>query len=522
MQRNNYPTSSNYSYYNSSQPSASYSYQPTYASQQYTTTPQAGYSQQSYAASPMMIALQNLQTRIYNALQRNAYDKMRSEILNHALTALGNVQVEAYDNALLLDLYLTINSVFDICGKHSDFNAALKKFFGQREELLRGDSHDYCYSQSLANQFCQRVAKTVFPHKNPLNVLLENALANDRREIWQDVTTLDNSLDSPGEFFRTKDNCIHLYQAVVERAIGILKRGYFDINEIWRGTDVKNLKSLNNESLLILKQRSPTLRQLIEHTETLNKGAGFITKKFAEWRCGLKAGVRNNGPEDLEADKASYKANKEFFEWWNELPKSTKGQAIRNKINQISELGAFIKTMSSKDSINNCVDGYQMELEELLGRYRDELKQIDQPQFQSDFSNNELDQLKQVISRELDSFCTIKTNQNVFAELCQKKDLMDRLAKRPEYVTYSDISYKIASVVKPSPKPVPSPKLFNDESIQSKPVVNQQMMPPSLSAPSQPTYQQAYQPVQKHGLFKHFREKREEKKIQKQFQKLGL
>lgn len=512
--------------YSESQPSdpSYYSYR-TATGYTVPTMGDKGYSHQSTAAytfnnlsidpsNPIAAALQSLQTRIYNSMQRNTYDRPRSEILNQALLSISNIQSEINNNALLLDLYITVNSIFNICSKGPDFISALKKVFGEREDILRGDSHDYCYSQTLANQFCQNVAKIVFPTSEPLNILLEKARTQNRSAPWQDVTTLDSNIEDAGSFFRTRNNCIHLYQAVVDRAIGILRRGYFELSDIWHGTDVKNLDTLSNESLNVLKQRSPTLRQLVEYTETLAVNSGYITQIFANWRKGLKDG-KGSG----EAGTASYLANQEFFDWWDNLSKTQEGQIIKSKISDITDLNNFINELKSKASLDHCVDGYQYELEKLLGQHRQALQKIENSCFLNDLTEYDLENIKQQISSELGRFQTIKIDSSFFSDLCKNKDFMNRFSKNSEKMTFTDVIQKPAPVITPSPKPV-APKIVNVEPAKKAVSQPQVVYQPPTTVPQQPQYNCYYPSVQKHGLFKHYRERREVKKIEKQLQKL--
>lgn len=496
----NYPTSQTSSYYNYHQPAMTYN------------------SVSTSSSSPIVTLLQNLQTRISNDIQQHSHDRQRSEILNQALAYIGNLNTEIREENFLLDLYLTINSVFNICTTtKTNLSSAIKDFFSKREDLLRGDSHDYFYRQSLANQFCISLAKIVFPNKSPINVLLNDALTKNRREPWQDVTTLESDIDSVATCFRTTTNCIHMYEPIVEQAIAILKRGYFESHEIWRGTDVKNLNSLTRDDLYILKQRTPTLGQLINHVEHLGTEAGFITKKFAELRKGLKAGAGGDF-----ARKPSYVANQEFFEWWNYLSQTKEGKIIKARISEIKDLKNFLDILSSNNSIDTCVEWLVDELDVILGDYRNDLLKIEKNYQSSGLSDASLNQIRNQIMNELSVFQNIKTNKNYFEELYQSKDFMNRLIKNAEKMTLNDLRPSVVQPVFTPPPKVNETKTSSISNISS----SKELWQPTPTVIPQPQVQQGPinygipTPRQKHGLFKHYREKREEKKIQNEINKV--
>lgn len=422
----------------------SYAYQQLYNTQsassvypnyQYSNVYQA--STNSFEGKPFGKQFQALQNRIHSFLQMNN-DKLSAEILNQALYQLSSINSVPQSEGQLLDLYLTINSVYKICADRRHLQNTIKEFFATRENYLSGDSNDYCYTQSLANQFCYKLAKLVFPNKPLMNVLLDNALTKNRQRPWQDVTTLESDIESPSCFFRTRDNSIHLYEAVVNRALSNLGRGQVKLNQIWFGTDEKNLKPLNQEERNILKQRSSVLKQVVDYTERLENQTGTICKHFDDLRSGLVAGDEDHEGETNAAGTKAYIAVSNFYDWWNDLSKSRKGQEIQLQIRKIPELVNFIKVLSV--SKNECVQVLRNHLDSVYGddTVRNQLRAIDKDPH-SYLSDEELEFLHLKITQELPTVQEIKINANRFRDLANSISFKEAFMRSADTMTYDNL-----------------------------------------------------------------------------------
>lgn len=397
-------------------------------------------SQISYSHGPqsqhIIQLLQNLNTRINIYLQEKPIDKLRSDILNLALQYLNKTSSNKNDVALLLDFYCTINSVFNICHSTSDLHARLRRFFAARENFLCGDSYDYCYQQTLANQFCQNIAQIAFPSDSPMNVLLHNARTQNRSNKWRDETTLEEDVGSPISFFRTNDNCIHLYEIVVDRAIANINKGFYELDDIWCGTDAKNLGPLTQHDLYILMQRSQALKQLIVYTGQLSTFTGIIWKRLNDLRAGLSAGAGGG-----YASSPAYLANQRFFNWWNNLQHTAEGTQLKSLMAQNSKLTslmAFIENLKQTSDV--CVAGIAGNLETILSseQVHDAIRKIEGGP-KTYLSGKELEQFRIQIAHELQTFKTITTNKNSFAQLSESKNFIDDLVSNAESMTYDGL-----------------------------------------------------------------------------------
>lgn len=368
------------------------------------------------------------------------HDSLRLKILNQALTQISKIELEQYDSAKLLDLYLTINSVFIICRRRSDLEKAIVEFLALREHVLRGDSHDYCYTLSLANQFCCQLVEIVFPDEPfPLNILLRNAKTQGRNEPWQNLSTLDSDLESPGSFFKTESNQIHLYSYIVERAVANLKRGYINPTQVWFGTDPQNLNALVATDLNILKQRSKTLAMLIEYTEVINFDSNNVFLRFSNLRQGFLHGDRFHFGEEFLAGDSAHIAIAEFSDWWNGLSKTEIGRKFQNQIINLDDPLARIIADVTTDG-EYCVELTGQHLEERLS------KPAIQRGLQKLSNNNalllshqELDHMKDEILRELNTFCVIKTNKNLFENLSESKDFINQCIHHSKDINYNNL-----------------------------------------------------------------------------------
>lgn len=381
----------------------------------------------------ILVLIQGLQNRIADFLQIND-DKFKSAILNNAIEQINNLNSIGQNDAQMLDLYLTINSVLAICSKSNDVSAYIKEFLAVRENLLIGDSNDYCYNETLANNFCYNIATILYPQQPPMNILLHDAMTEHRSVPWQDVTTLENDITSPGSYFRTDDNCINLYIPVLERAIANLNRGQCNLNQIWFTTDEKSLRPLSQEELNILKQRSPSLHNLVTYTEKLESCTGSISKRFDDLRNGLCAGANEGG----NARPAAHVAVSQFFKWWDGLDNFDEGKLIKQKISKINSLAAFITKLSKVKDV--CVHALSSDLTSAFASdsVRNSLRAIENDKSKY-LSTKELKEVQKSIELELADYRNIKINKNIFDDLLQSPQFMEKLNEHPEALTYSDV-----------------------------------------------------------------------------------
>lgn len=282
-------------------------------------------------------------------------DKLKKQIFDKALNIL-EAQNES-NTSQLLDLYFTIHTVIKICKEEhnpDNFQYKVADFFKVREHLLRGDSHDYCYAPtSAANIFCSQLAHIIFPRQSINNVLLSDTLKRNKPWVHPDDWKNTN-LPAVNEWFRTPNNRVHLYAGVVQQAIVNLYMQCEKLSDVWFGTDNaspdnttldktdnKDSNSLTSWDLRILKQRSPTLKMLIEYTEFLqihNEGHPSIYSHLNELRLALNKGQKKNnknkestGTEEEAGSEVNIAVAK-FAEWWNGLKVIEGGREIRRKL----------------------------------------------------------------------------------------------------------------------------------------------------------------------------------------------
>jgi hypothetical protein len=219
-----------------------------------------------------------------------AQQPQQKKILTASITALKNYNLEKNHPERLLDLYCTANSIFKIISATTNANDLPQKiqaFFVTRENFLRNDAHDYCNTLTLANQLCAETVEILFPNiESPANILLSNAISENRSQPWFDETMQSPDLPlAPGDFFRTKDNEIHLYAAILDHVVEQLITNHTAQNEIWRGTDNKKPKenqALSDEDLLVIENRTPTLATLVNYTRKLKSNiCGLLKSKNA-------------------------------------------------------------------------------------------------------------------------------------------------------------------------------------------------------------------------------------------------
>lgn len=471
--------------------------------------PQISYTPFTSTTHPEHIVqlIQNLQKRIFDFLHIN-HDQLKFKMLNEGLELINSINSAGENDAQLLDLYMTINSVYRICSRHNNILPRIKGFLETREDILIGDTNDYCYHETLANNFCYHLATLLFPQQPAMNVLLRKALTENRSTPWQDVTTLENDIPSPGSFFRTNDNCIHLYAPVVDRAIANLNRGQAKLSEIWFGTDEKNLRTLSQEELNILKQRSQTLKNLVTYTEELENYRGALSKRFDDLRNGLIAGSNGGG----EAKSPAYTGVAQFFNWWNELDNSEAGRIEKDKILKIAGMNQYLDYLSKvKDA---CVTGLHNQLSQVydVPNVREALRVIEKDDAHY-LSSDELDKLRKQITQELEEYQNINVNKNIFEDISRSPQFIEKLKGRGEKLTYGDVKVAIIEMK----TNLTTPQTTN---IQQTVTPNSKMPGSFYNDPNNGMYNQRHPiPIVKHGLFKHLRQRHEEKKYEKQMLK---
>ncbi len=253
-------------------------------------------------------------------------------------------KVEGVSRATAFDLKLLLNDLKRIhraTQNKEEIKQKIGELLALRENILRGQSFDYCYRNTSANQCCLELVKYLFPEeKFPTNVLLKNALTQDREKQW--IDSASEEPEKASDYFRTEENSINLYLDVVGRAIEVLiSREKETLADIWQATDGKNVgKPLSPSEINIISQRTHTLKKLVKYTERMpalgkEVKAGTTLGHFIKLQVGLyDGGVRGEKKEDIkkgtehEAGDEAYEAIRQFSEWWSTLTEK-KQQAIR-------------------------------------------------------------------------------------------------------------------------------------------------------------------------------------------------
>ncbi len=386
----------------------------------------------------VLVLIHQLEAKIlkYTVQQKedkgDCFEQFRRIVLIELLKYLKYDKNQKESPAKNLDLFCTANAIFTtiISAKNNlDYKEKITIFFRDREELLRGDSHDYCYSDSLANQLCYWLVRNTFPDANPFNILLQNAMTKDRIFPWQDPYTMENDLPkSAGDFFRTSSNQIHLYHGVIECAIYELKSGRRKRTDIWLATDRQPVEAketsggeqkenvglaLSADDLKILKQRAPAINHLVDYTELLEDSVSLLEKNIYSQFEELFKGLRDGATSARFAKPSSHIAIVAFCKWWCRLSRLAQ-QNIRG-VN--FELNAFVNQILTKD--NYCTQMASRKLEKILRSesVRKAFCFIDKT-VDPRISDRELDKRKERIFRELSGWYEITTKQDVFAELC--------------------------------------------------------------------------------------------------------
>ncbi len=328
-----------------------------------------------------------------------------SEILKNLHSA--NETMTANEKMDLVILIKSLLNAVKTAETKPQFIEKCKLILAEREDAILNTRMDYCYtSHSLANQLCLLLAKRITDKDTPpQNILLTNACTKDRfvsndgenvQITWFDpsIGIEETTLPEFKDFFRLPGNEIHLYQLVVQMAIVRLKDHNKLLEHIWFGTDPKNITPvppLSQETLALLKQKSPTLKKLIEHTEFLDKHTRAISEsdvytQFEILQKGLLAGNYKVTGSHQTAGSAAYAAIAAFADWWNTLKNHS--PALCEKIRSLSheyhtENGTSIETFGSaidilfdqnnldnnerRDNANYCIHLKANRIERLLG-----------------------------------------------------------------------------------------------------------------------------------------------------------
>lgn len=395
--------------------------------------------------------IQDLSSKISTYLLKqfvedNNHQHICKAILAKLLEYLAKSVEEQHFPEKIIDLYCVANSIFYLVLQSKEKTDLINKiitFFRLRENVLRGDAHDYCFNNILANQLCIWLAKYLFPDRSPFTILYHDTLTKKRNNPWQNPYTLAEELpDNSQEFFRNHQNEIQLYEAILERAISELKAGAIDIKKIWLSTDIKQISTeekredfaLRLEDLNILRQRSPALQRLVNYTESL-KSLSEREEKITLYAAftGLQEGLRAGASHGF-AEASSHLAIANFSNWWHRLSPHT-----QKKIRTIAGLGSFIEqTLHYHDY---CTVAASMALYNLLGdqRIRDALNQIDGT-LEYRMTNQELDEWKSVILKELTkNKSVIHVQRNIFQLLSQQCKFL-HLLKMSDFIDFSLLS----------------------------------------------------------------------------------
>lgn len=331
-----------------------------------------------------------------------------------------------------IDLYCLSNQLlaaFKTSTNDQELSDKIRIVFCQREAAILNTRLDYCYdTQTPANRICYALAKQMVPEDySPYNLLLHQARTEDRKEAeaWFDpiigVSEEEAMLPDSKYFFRLPGNEIHLYEYVVEQAIVRIKEGNRRLAHIWFGTDSKNVQPvppLNQNTLMILKQRSASLKKLIEYSEYLDccsRQTKSIIKHLEVLRDGLRAGnYHYTGKHELAGDPA-YMAIIEFSDWFNTLNSNLQRRILAVKIRSHGySLEYIIRVRLSISDINPnisrnsavfCVDSISAAIDSLLNdaEVRAQFIAIDE-EIQSEdieLSHKILDDWKKQINAEL-------------------------------------------------------------------------------------------------------------------------
>ena len=286
-----------------------------------------------------------------------------------------------------LDFYYTMQGLLQALEEtpgETTLENNFRIFFSVRENVLRGDDHDYCYAPSDANQACFDIARIIFPNEAPLNVVLKDALNNLRDEPWQNPTTRDTVMMEPAQaYFRSKHNEIQDYENTVNKAIAALTRGESALQDIWLCQDnkVHPKQPLSTQMVRIIQQRCPGLKQLVLHSQALENSKRMRpsqTKDFGIYAHLVKLrkelALADNSPvkpislrmeieskgkfyvgSELQAGASAHIGTAEFWEWWQTLGSVYEINDAGATIAQESPLQKQIRLVSVHDSFTDAM-----------------------------------------------------------------------------------------------------------------------------------------------------------------------
>ncbi len=268
----------------------------------------------------------------YGVVKSKAQESKHIKILNLVSSFQDELKDKNPDIYQKLDLYIVASQILEVilAARSDDISSEIKDIFLQRESAVKNTRLDYCYDlQSVTNKFCIAVAKIIQP-KAPYNLLMQSATTKGRDLPWYDpiLGIEETILPEAKAFFRTAKDEIHLYEYIVDQAIALLRAGNKLSSTVWFGTDPKITKPvppLTKDDFVILKQRSPALRKLVEYTEQLDSYTKFYGKlnvyeSFNNLKTQLYAGdYRSKEGSEYHAGGPAYVAIAEFAEWWNQL-----------------------------------------------------------------------------------------------------------------------------------------------------------------------------------------------------------
>lgn len=374
--------------------------------------------------------IDDLITLLKDKIAQSDQASLSNKLLIQVLDQLEKRNDEKWRKDLLTDLYFTATALI-IIACETDIENHLLKFFKFRENLLQGDSLDYCHTPSLANQLCAAVVKIVYPDiPSVYNILLQQTITKDRIEPWKDPYQLTYDLPSSAkDFIRTEHGRIMLYQAILERAINALKNGTFKLEEIWFSTDLAdpNYKPLSRKELFLLKKRSPTFYSLVEFSTHQNKALidnQNIYERLVNLRSGLLMGDAHHQGSETNAGEPANIAIAEFADWWNNLSLTKRGSTLRNQVealNDINEVLTIIlepRTTVNRQSVTYCISLKGSMLDAAIQKHADLLKSFGNTNIRK--SNEELDKIKNSIYDELeDPIYSIQTENNIFSKLAE-------------------------------------------------------------------------------------------------------
>lgn len=336
-----------------------------------------------------------------------------------------------------MDLAILINSISAAIQEATDtieLEKNLKGVLANREDAILNTRLDYCFSKnSSANKLSEYIAKKINPSL-PYNQLLERACTVGRKNAWYNPIELgeesERTLPSTSHVIRLPGNELHLYKPIVESAINrIIKDKCKLISHIWFGTDDKITRPvppLRHETLLLLKQRSPKLKRLIEYTEALDArtkliGNSNVYQRLEILKNGLFAGDYRVTGDHSNAGTDANIAVASFSDWWNNLAKirpdlcerikslenlnGESNETIGNVINIILDEG----NLQGRGSTTYCVHLKANMLERML-KNKDIKKALEEMQLDysthlptfCELSDHELLSVQEAIFKELD------------------------------------------------------------------------------------------------------------------------